>query len=45
MRMLRAGEIRSAEAMQRWHRLWQTGQVQTVRYDHRAAIALGQHCA
>lgn len=45
MRMLRAGEISSAEAMHRWTRLWQTGQVQTVRYDHRAAIALGQHCA
>jgi hypothetical protein len=45
MRMRRAGEITSAEAMQRWTRLWQTGQVQTVRYDHRASVALGHHCA
>jgi hypothetical protein len=45
MARLRAGEITEDEAIQSWHRLWRTGQVQTVRYDHRAAKALAHDCS
>jgi hypothetical protein len=45
MAKLRAGEITTEEAIQSWRRLWQTGQVQTVRYDRRATRALAHDCS
>jgi hypothetical protein len=45
MARLRAGEITEEEAIQSWHRLWRTGQVQTVKYDHRATKALAHDCS
>jgi hypothetical protein len=42
---LRAGQITAEQAKERWHQLWKTGQVQTVRYDHRATNALSHGCS